>query len=813
MNNPWKGLSSYEEKDKNIFEFRGRTNAANELYLMLSNNLFCTLYGKMGCGKTSLLQAGIFPLLRQESFLPVIIRLNMSKQKDLTDFVIQTIEEECGKQSVRILKNDHWKYDNNTQSSTGYKLWEYLYSHVFMNAKEECVFPVIAIDQIEEAFKEKYEKAFELLSQLYYLVSDDLRLPSNCYANFRVITIIREDDLYLLEDAIGDGGFNILRLNRYRLAPLTDSEALEIIELGSPYFKEDEKQEITSKILQLSKEGKTHVSTYMLSLICSQLFINSKGNITLHDIPESSTGLMQSFYESSIKNVSSDTKNYIENDLVKEDRRNIVPLTEFKTTVGANDFAVLIGGESKMVQEITAGTTRCIELIHDSLAKAIKKYKDEEKEKEEQERQRQLFIARKEEEKRKLIREQEEELARIAREKEEANKKRHRRAKIIAISVILFLIGAGCCAYHFYKEAKAAQLAEALAQEQLGNSSIIINVKEDDAVRSLWWEAVLEVAINSEAKDTTYLFNIDKTTIKTTFVVEEKNIKNATIALRYPSDNYNNFEEKTITAEKTDILNNEPFNISINLKKPVLYGGQVIMRDSLGDFQIENAIVIFGNEVTFTDGQGKFLFQLQESNDTSEFIVIKKNFIQPLPKLILGDYHRQEDSSEPYKQIVMNLEDSSNYNYIKNICDSDITWNKKEFDNNNINKKIPNCIMHSKKFDIIYEGAPQSKDCINFYLVFEGNKDGDMSIRGFYYYGNEQKYGYHCVISGHSELHEDSEKFWYRTFELESIDIANNKETIKGKYFTSDEKKNLPWDFNIFIGTKKMGGNVESSPL
>lgn len=793
MNNPWKGLSSYEEKDKNIFEFRGRTNAANELYLMLSNNLFCTLYGKMGCGKTSLLQAGVFPLLRQESFLPVIIRLNMGKQMDLTDFVIQTIEDECSKQSITIKKNDHW--NNNTQSTKEYKLWEYLYSHVFLNAKQECVFPVIAIDQIEEAFKEKYKQAFELLSQLYYLVSDDLRLPSNCYANFRVITIIREDDLYLLEDAISDGGFNILRQNRYRLAPLTDNEALEIIELGTPYYNQNEKHEIVGKILKLSKEESSHVSTYMLSLICSQLFINSKGNINLHDVPESSTGLMQTFYESSIKNVSPKTKDYIENDLVKEDRRNIVPLTEFKETVGANDFALLIDGKYKMVQEITAGTTRCIELIHDSLAKAIKKYKDEEKEKEEQERQRQLLIESKEEEKRELIKAQKKKLA--------------RRTKMGVIYALLFLMGAGYCAYYFYQKAEAAKLAEALAQEQLGNSSIIINVKEDDAIRSLWWEAILEVAINTEAKDTTYVFNIDKSIIKdSTFVIEEKNIKKAIISLRYPSEEYKNFEDTTITAIKTDILRNDPYNITINLRKPFLYGGQVIMSDSLGDFQIENAIVIFGNEVTFTDGQGKFLFQLQEPNDTSEFIVIKKNFTQPLPRLILGDYHRQGDMSEPYKKIVMDLENSSTYDFVKSLCDSDITWNKKEFDEYE-NKNLPDKIMYSKKFDIIYEGAPQSKDRITFRLLFEGNKNGDMKIRGYYYYNDEKQYGYHCVISGHSELHVDSDKLWYRTFELESIDIANNKETIKGKYFTSDEKKNLPWEFNIFIGTKKMGGNVE----
>ena len=71
-NNPWKGLVSYEEKDLDNYEFCGRTKAVSKYYSLITNSLVSTLYGRTGCGKTSMLQAGIFPLLRQESYFPVM---------------------------------------------------------------------------------------------------------------------------------------------------------------------------------------------------------------------------------------------------------------------------------------------------------------------------------------------------------------------------------------------------------------------------------------------------------------------------------------------------------------------------------------------------------------------------------------------------------------------------------------------------------------------------------------------------------------------------------------------------------------------
>ena len=383
MKNPWKGLASYEEADCLEYEFRGRTQSANDIYRLLSNNLFCTLYGKTGCGKTSLLQAGVFPLLRQESFLPIVIRLNTCQTDDFAEFIIQTLYEQQKLQGFAIKDNPNWSYRETEQNCSDYKLWYFFYSHSFVAKEGKYVFPVIAIDQIEEAFKDRYQATCELLTQLYYLVSDDLRVPENCYPQFRTTIIIREDYLYLLEDAIQDGNYKILCQNRYRLAPLTDDEAREVIELGRECFPVGEEEAIINKVILLSKDESAHISTYMLSLVCSQLFITGNGIISLNGIQDSNTKLLLSFYKNCIHHVLPETKSYIENNLISEDFRKIVTYSDFKSHVSEDDIKTLTEGEYKLVQKISVGDNRksYVELLHDSLAKAIKQSMDEEEQK------------------------------------------------------------------------------------------------------------------------------------------------------------------------------------------------------------------------------------------------------------------------------------------------------------------------------------------------------------------------------------------------------------------------------------------------
>lgn len=73
--NPWPGLGAFDEAAQRFFN--GRRNEAAELRRVVLHAPLTVVFGASGLGKTSLLQAGLFPLLRKENILPVYVRLDV----------------------------------------------------------------------------------------------------------------------------------------------------------------------------------------------------------------------------------------------------------------------------------------------------------------------------------------------------------------------------------------------------------------------------------------------------------------------------------------------------------------------------------------------------------------------------------------------------------------------------------------------------------------------------------------------------------------------------------------------------------------
>src|SRR3954471_20617266 len=74
--NPWPGLASFREADRELFF--GRERETEELFRAVMRERLTILFGLSGLGKTSLLQAGLFPRLRDENVLPILFRLEHS---------------------------------------------------------------------------------------------------------------------------------------------------------------------------------------------------------------------------------------------------------------------------------------------------------------------------------------------------------------------------------------------------------------------------------------------------------------------------------------------------------------------------------------------------------------------------------------------------------------------------------------------------------------------------------------------------------------------------------------------------------------
>src|SRR5262245_53911568 len=91
--NPWPGLAPFAEGDKDYFH--GRDAETGELARLVRREPLTVLFGRSGLGKTSLLGAGLFPLLRPDNYLPVYIRLAHARQAPLTPQVQHAVLCTC----------------------------------------------------------------------------------------------------------------------------------------------------------------------------------------------------------------------------------------------------------------------------------------------------------------------------------------------------------------------------------------------------------------------------------------------------------------------------------------------------------------------------------------------------------------------------------------------------------------------------------------------------------------------------------------------------------------------------------------------
>ena len=412
--NPWAGLASYEDPEttERKLRFCGRDDESYDVAKLIMGNIFVTLYGKSGIGKTSLLNAGVFPELREEQFTPISIRLGVrdgQEKKTFQEIIIEEIERKVCRRSVInvVEKQSNMMADD--------FLWNYFARHRFYDSNNEPTSPVIVFDQFEEVFrykKREYEtsnnsvegtssksEAETLLRQIDYINDKDHAID-NCIidgqsyryeTNFRFVVSIREDDLYRLEDCLDNNYLPALKRCRYRLHSLSPQNASDAILIpGESFFPESEQErnEIVEKIIAYvsDKEGK-NISTNILSLICSQLYQSivtqniqtvSASNLEsfFHDNP------IEKFYLKAISKLSRKEKKYIETKLIDSaGRRNSISYNDFDTYIKHKE---IINSPLAILHELNVSSGdegARVELIHDKLAEVISKRKKNEESK------------------------------------------------------------------------------------------------------------------------------------------------------------------------------------------------------------------------------------------------------------------------------------------------------------------------------------------------------------------------------------------------------------------------------------------------
>jgi photosystem II stability/assembly factor-like uncharacterized protein len=271
------GAQPFRDDEFSRRTFFGREPASIALTDQILANRLVIVYAKSGLGKTSLLNAGVAPRLRDAGNLPLFVRVNDIERGPLHS-VFEGVRAEAERQQVEYVPGD---------SSS---LWSFFKTVEFWRG-DLLLTPVLIIDQFEELFTLQSEGAREaFLSELSYLVrgvpppseSETESKLDEAPPAIRLVLSLREDFLGLLEEA-SDHIPEIMD-HRYRLAPLsyemaseaiTRPAAIEHSKIATKVFSL-EPSLVTSILDYLTRsatgaQAKQHVEPFHLQLICQRI--------------------------------------------------------------------------------------------------------------------------------------------------------------------------------------------------------------------------------------------------------------------------------------------------------------------------------------------------------------------------------------------------------------------------------------------------------------------------------------------------------------------------------------------------------------
>lgn len=223
------GSRSFEEKDAALFF--GRKKETQELFNLINVEKMVSVFARSGIGKTSLIQAGLVPMLADTAFFPIFIRFN-----DLNRNPIAQFREQYGKAIGADL----------TENAT---IWEQIKQYPILKHGKTAQ-PLLILDQFEELFTlhtpEKRQDFLQNFADLANgripdLVQQKIRtailndedIPDTELAEMErapivsIIIAIRSDFLHLL-DEVSKQIPNILR-TRIQLAALNPKQAEDAI--------------------------------------------------------------------------------------------------------------------------------------------------------------------------------------------------------------------------------------------------------------------------------------------------------------------------------------------------------------------------------------------------------------------------------------------------------------------------------------------------------------------------------------------------------------------------------------------------------
>ncbi len=334
--NPWPGLRAFNEGDREFFF--GRKRETSELFDLVQRVPVVVLYGQSGLGKTSLLQAGLLPDLKQVDFLPLRVRFDHG---DDAPPLAQQIKNEIAAELDRTNSSTPRPAQNET-------LWEYFHrSDIdFWGPRNRLLTPVIVLDQFEEIFTlgQRSEKskarvaqfAAELEAVVEHRAPQAVRnrLDANPdeatrYApdrqSVKFVISLREDFLPDLDP--WRAHMPSLLANRYRLERMTGAQALDVVQRGGrDLLDEGAAHEIVDFVSKSKRERSSRameqrdVEPALLSVVCDELnrrrIDRGKSQITVDLLTDEREEIIQNFYDRAFDGVPQRVRDWVEDKLL-----------------------------------------------------------------------------------------------------------------------------------------------------------------------------------------------------------------------------------------------------------------------------------------------------------------------------------------------------------------------------------------------------------------------------------------------------------------------------------------------------------------
>ena len=394
--NPWPGLASFTEDSRSFFF--GREQETEELVRLIRRHTLTVLFGQSGLGKSSLLQAGAFPVLREQDFLPLYLRLDHGPEAPALADQVKT---------ALLTAYENAKADAPAPRPEE-SLWEYFHRKDIdiWSAKNRLLTPVLAFDQFEEIFtlgrtdEARRDRSRAFLTELADLVEN--RPPAALRARFesgelnatayafdkpscQVVFSLREDFLPELE-SLKQEMRSILQ-NRMRVRRLNGTQALEIVTRPAPALLADGVKERIVEFVAGARGGSAErlteleVEPALLSVICRELNERRKqlgqAQITVDLVSGNRREILTDFYERSVTDLPEGMRTFVEDHLLTKSgfRDNFALETALEFPAVTRPLIDTLVSRRLIRLEDRGGIQR-VELTHDVLAEVIRVSRD-----------------------------------------------------------------------------------------------------------------------------------------------------------------------------------------------------------------------------------------------------------------------------------------------------------------------------------------------------------------------------------------------------------------------------------------------------